>query len=173
VDLVRLAEGYVMDLLFRTPAKAAVSQLRGEWSRRAQLAGRSGLSEAEDLVDRVALYASRVHTGGHGCFFAGVARTQAEETVAALRTVGLEQLTDLLERALALCDPYPLPEDRVGMGPRRTRYVSDDPRFASLDRAMWRVDVDAMLLDFLRRHSDSILRPERGLPVGRVEGEAW
>lgn len=163
MDLVRIAESYFLEMLFNTPAERAVADLQSAWHRRATLGGWANLAEPEKVVDRASSYAFLVRTGGHGLYFSSSPRQDVDSTVEALEAVALGDVAEIVRSALAICMPYPEtrpPEHAL----RRVRFVSDDPRLAKFDRAVWDKPMYEAILEYVRQNKAAVLLPERGAP---------
>lgn len=163
MDLVRIAETYFRRLLDDVPAERAVFELASAWDRRRILAGSQALSATERLVDRVKGYAFSVGVGGHGLFFTLHPLEHVAKTSQALVTIGRSDAAALLQQAISRCTPYPETRPPSHAALRRARRVSDDPRLAEQDRAVWKIPLYEAILAFARDNQDSILLAERGL----------
>ena len=164
---MKVAESYVQRLLRSDDPRRAIADLAAIWSARP---GRSesqacfGLAEAEFNVHLYLAYTGEVINGGHAQFFSNRFGGYTEETLAALRAIGLHALSDILAEASCVFR---------GLSALR----DEDYREAVLEnlntfqlRTLQKADfafgnsfsaVDEACLVYLRQHNAEILQPER------------
>jgi hypothetical protein len=161
---MRIAEDHFRRVLFQTDPVTAVRTLSNDWSPRVRSEEpRFDLAVPEYNVQLCLIYSGEVGNGGHAQYFLNRGGRLVGDTTLALSSVSLERLAETLRFA---CQQFPLgevPESGSAVEKLFQRLpASAFAEFDRLDRQVWNEDVDVVLLDYLRRHSEEILLPERG-----------
>lgn len=154
--MTSISETYVQSLLWQSAPGPAVETLSQFWSHRADpTLVCFGLSGPEYDVTLAQIYLGEVGNGGHLKYFLNRGFSPVPDTILALHRIDLPRLGEILQsmvQRVSAHDISRLPTDVL-------------EQMTMADQAVWACFevVDEALLTYLRRVSDQILRPERGL----------
>lgn len=161
----RIAEQFFRELLHETAPVKAVHALADTWAPRATPTGTwLGMSKPEHHVTMALVYVGEVGNGGHEQFFSNRGGEIAARARMALHDVGLVDMEEILEMAVATFPGGQVPAEPAEVD--RLFASSTEGRLDELDRLdqqLWRLDAYPRLLAYLREHEGEVLRPERGL----------
>jgi hypothetical protein len=164
---MEIAESFFRELLFDTEPLEAVTRLDQFWCTHLDASDRNwlGLSEPEHHVHLCLIYTGEVGNGGHIQFFLNRGRDMTERALRALQATGLTTLHECLVAACLMFENGVVPADEAGIERAIDRFTEDQyEQLGALDHRAWAVrDADDILLGYLRKHQDDVLRAERGL----------
>jgi hypothetical protein len=152
---LKIAESYFQRLLLDTaPASSALSEIADNWDWRARQ-GRLVTVEAD--VVAIMTYTGEVGNGGHAQFFLN--GFPLAPVADAIDRIGLPDVGKIFNAARALIPTGDVERALTSMPKTQLAVLH------RLDGAIWDMGekVDDKVLDYLRRHADEVLRPERGL----------
>jgi Domain of unknown function (DUF4375) len=164
-DVMRISEEYFVRMLYESPAVEALSALVNDWTPRSKSElPRFGLATPEYYVTLCLIYTGEVGNGGHSQFFLNRGGHIADEVLLALDAVSLPRARDILLRACAAFLNGLVPSNPDAVDAIIDGVLSSSAQlFGELDRELWAVRIDDVLLNYLRFHANEILLPERGL----------
>jgi len=164
-NLMRINEQFVIKLLHETEPLEAISNLSQFWSPRLNgTLPNFGLSRTEYEIELCLIYFGEVFNGAHFQYFTNRGTQFCDDTIAALKKVGLKEYSEILSNARSsLPSNLEYIETNDIANNILNFWENADEKFYELDSASPPdPDYNFYLLEHLRKNSDEVLTKERG-----------